>query len=378
MNIVFISNEYPTWAPGGKGTFIQTIARELVLQEHQVTVLGIGDSSRKEVLVDQGVTCIRLRKPRTPKAKFIENFARIRLALKKMHSIKPIDIVETSELDCAYLPKNPPYKKVIRLHGGHHFFAEAEKRGIDPIKGKREIKSFKNTDAFIAVSNYVKEHTSTLLNFGNARIETINYPVDTDILVPGVTVNPAIILFAGTICEKKGVRELIDAFQMVRNAYPEKTLHLYGRDWFFPDGSSYIEMLKKEYTPEMLEGVLFKGSVLRDVLYRAYASAGLCVFPSHMETQGLVVLEALLMKRPVIFSEYGPGPETIVHGEDGMLCDVYNAQDIASKIMWMIDNPSKAQKMGDLGRTRVQEKFEKSKIVAQNISYYNKIIASKR
>ena len=378
MNIVFISNEYPTWAPGGKGTFIQTIARELVLQNHKVTVLGIGDSSKKELLNDEGVQCIRLRKPVSPKAKFFENFARIRSALKKMNSIASIDIVETSELDCAYLPKNPPYKKVIRLHGGHHFFAEAEKRGIDPIKGKREIKSFKNTDAFIAVSNYVKEHTSTMLKYGNALIEIINYPVDTDIAVPEVTIDPNVILFAGTICEKKGVRELIDAFQIVKVKYPEKTLHLYGRDWFFPDGSSYMEMLKKEYAPEMLKKIIFHGSVLRDVLYNAYASAGLCIFPSHMETQGLVVLEALLMKRPVIFSEYGPGPETIIHGEDGLLCDVYDATDIALKIIWMIENPIDAQKMGDLGRKRVQEKFEKGKIVAQNISYYKKIVSLKR
>ena len=137
MNIVFISNEYPTWAPGGKGTFIQTIARALVLLQHDVTVLGIGDATKKEVLDDEGVTCIRLRKPLAPKAKFIENFARIRSALNKMNDIKPIDIVETSELDCAYLPKNPSYKKVIRLHGGHHFFAEAEKRGIRDGGGKR-------------------------------------------------------------------------------------------------------------------------------------------------------------------------------------------------------------------------------------------------
>lgn len=373
MNIVFISNEYPTWAPGGKGTFIQTIARELVLQKHQVTVLGIGVSSEKIMLNDEGVQCIRLRKPISPQGKFIENFARIRAALRSLQKNSPIDIVETSELDCAYLPKNPPYKKVIRLHGGHHFFAEAEKRGIDTIKGKRELKSFKNTDAFIAVSGYVRSHTATMLNYGNALIETINYPVDTDIKVPDVTIDANVILFAGTLCEKKGVRELIDAFQLVRKEHPEKSLHLYGRDWFFPDGSSYIDMLKKEYTPEMRANIIFHGSVSRDILYKAYAAAALCVFPSHMETQGLVVLEALLMKRPVVFSEYGPGPETIIHGEDGLLCDVYDPNDIATKINRILNNPEAAQKMGDLGRKRVQEKFEKGKIVSQNLKFYKNV-----
>ena len=58
-------------------------------------------------------------------------------------------------------------KYVIRLHGGHHFFAEAENRGINKWKGFQEKRSFKKADAFIAVSNYVKNHTATYLSYYN-------------------------------------------------------------------------------------------------------------------------------------------------------------------------------------------------------------------
>ncbi len=373
MNIVFISNEYPLWAPGGKGTFIQTFARALVAAGHQATVVGIGDTSSIKELEDEGVRLIRLRKPLLPKAKFIENFARIRKKIKELHAEHPVDIVETSELDCAYVSKNPPYKKIIRLHGGHHFFAEGENRGIDPIKGEREIKSFANADAFIAVSNYVKEHTATLLSYGEAMITTINYPVDTEIEVPDVLIDENKILFAGTICEKKGVNQLIAAFQPIRTKFPKKELHIFGRDWFFPDGSSYTKMLEEKYGEAGLEGVLFHGSISREQLYREYASASFCIFPSHMETQGLVTLEALLMERPVIFSQYGPGPETIIHLEDGLLCDVYKPEDIAEKMMWMIEHPEKAKEMALLGKSRVNVKFNKDAKLKDNIAFYTAV-----
>ncbi len=373
MHIVFISNEYPLWAPGGKGTFIQTFARELVAAGHKATVLGIGEKAIVERLDDKGVVLIRLRKPISPKAKFIENFLRINKRLSKINKETKIDIVEASELDCAYLPKKPPFKKVIRLHGGHHFFAEGEQRGIDPIKGKREKKSFANADAFIAVSNYVKEHTAKFLSYHNKPVVTINYPIDTDILIPEVNINKDKIVFAGTVCEKKGVFQLIEAFQIVKEKHPTKQLEIFGRDWSFPNGDSYIKMLRDTFSEEELKGVTFHGTIPREQLYKEYTSSLFCIFPSHMETQGLVTLEAMLMEKPVIFSKYGPGPETIEHMHTGLLSDVRNPQDIANNMLWCIDNQEAAQEMGKKGRKAVLKKFDKKTILAQNIKFYEAI-----
>ncbi len=372
MHIVFISNEYPLWTSGGKGTFIQTFAQAIVNAGHSATVLGIGTTSKKQVLQDQGVFIIRLKKPVLPKGKYIENSMRINRELKSIHKQNVIDIVETSELDCAYLPKQTPYKKVIRLHGGHHFFAEAEKRTIDPIKGKREKRSFKNADGFIAVSNYVKTHTEKYLSYHSKPVQTIYNLIDTDVTVPEVAIKKDHILFAGTVCEKKGINQLIEAFSILRTIYPEKKLDIYGRDWKFPDGSSYIEMLQSKYDT-ILENVTFYGSIPRETLYKEYAASVFCIFPSHMETQGLVTLEAMLLEKPVIFSQYGPGPETITPMRDGLLCDVYVPQDIANKMQWMIEHSEKAREMGKLARKQVLNKFDKEGILKQNLTFYNEL-----
>lgn len=370
MHIVFISSEYPLWQSGGKGTFIQTFARALVKRGHRVTVLGIGTEKSAIYDQDQGVHLIRLRKPILPKGRYLENWRRINTELKKINKTHPIAIVETSELDCAYLPKKATFKKVIRLHGGHHFFAEAENRGIDPIKGKRERKSFSNADGFIAISNYVKEHTATYLSYNQKPVQIINNVIDTETNIPQIEINKNAILFAGTVCQKKGVNELIEAFAILRKHYPEKRLDMYGPDWKFPDGSSYIKMLKEKYKNE-LDNVTFHGRVTREVLNKAYASSLFCVFPSHMETQGLVALEAMLLEKPVIFSRYGPGPETIDHMQDGLLCDVYDANDIAGHMKWIIENDKEAMQLGKNARKKVVLKYNKEVLLDANLNFYN-------
>ncbi|NNK71778.1 MAG: glycosyltransferase family 4 protein, partial [Flavobacteriaceae bacterium] len=321
----------------------------------------------------KGVQLIRLPKNNTVFPNFVYNSRQLNRRLKEMQSDSPIDIIESAELGLAIISRSHPAKKVIRLHGGHHFFSEAEKRGINWRKGKLEKTSFKKADGFIAVSNYVKRHTSKYLSYHDKPVEIINYPIETNLEVPNVEVENDNILFAGTLCEKKGVRQLIEAFKIVKQTHPHMKLNLFGRDWYYPDGSSYIEMLRSNYDSEYFNDVTFHGAVSREELNDHYAKAALCVFPSHMETQGLVSLEAMLLRKPVIFSEYGPGPETIEHGNTGLLCDMYEPEDIAAKILWCIENPDQAAELGIKAEPHVRKKYDKNTILDKNISFYKSL-----
>ncbi len=373
LHIVFLSPEYPVWASGGVGTFIQTFGRALVSRGHKVSVVGPGTDLQEQVLEDQGVGLYRLAKNKSKLPNFMHNARQINKKLKQLNKEHPINIIEASELGLALLSGSHTAKRVIRLHGGHHFFSEAEQRGINWRKGFLEKRSFKKADGFIAVTNYVKEHTAKYLSYGNAKLTIINYPMNTGVTVPKVHVDANSILFAGTVCEKKGVRQLIQGFKIVRQKYPEVCLDIYGRDWFYPDGRSYIEQIKKDLDAQYFTQVSFKGVVPRAELDMLYAQAAVCVFPSHMETQGLVSLEAMLLERPVVFSKYGPGPETITHGDNGLLCDVYNPEDIAKQILWIIENEQEANAMGKRARKDVIAKYDLDKIVAQNLDFYRSL-----
>ena len=380
MHICFLTNEYPKagFPHGGLGSFVKTMAEALVDKEIQVTVVGLNYVFSDETENVNGVNVIRIRKSKVKGLAWYFNSKNIAKTIATLHKENPIDIVEGAELSLAFLPKIKEIKYVIRLHGGHHFFAEGENRGINWWKGFQEKRSFKKADAFIAVSNYVKSHTATYLSYHNKPVEVIFNPINGQLFQPqDVTIDVNNITFAGTICEKKGVRQLIQAFPLVKEKFPNAILNLYGRDWLFLDGSSYIKMLQETELPKLgafAKDVIFHGAVSFAEIPNAYAKAAVCVFPSHMETLGLVAPEAMAMEKPVIFTKLGPGPEVVVEDETGWLCNPHNPEDIANKIIQVLSNPHKAFEIAKKGRLSVLQQFEIKTIVLKNIEFYDTFI----
>ncbi|WP_431158302.1 glycosyltransferase family 4 protein [Winogradskyella poriferorum] len=374
MHICFISSEYPLWKSGGVGTFLQTFGRALVNEGHKVSIVGIGNSDYEE-LNDKGVKIYRLPKSTIPFGKFIFNTISISSKIEKIHKQENIDIVESAELGLAFMRKNPALKYVIRLHGGHHFFAESENRKVHWWQGLKEKLSFKKADGFIAVSNYVKEHTSKFLSFHNKPIEIIYSPINTELFHPNPNqkAQPYNITFVGTICEKKGVRQLIMAMEAIKRKYPEVHLNIFGREWFYKDGRSYTEMLKTKYKEIIENCVTIHGVLPFEQVPEKYCLAQVCVFPSHMETQGLVAQEAMAMQKPVVFSKKGPGPETIKEFETGLLCDPLNINEIAEKISWFFEHEDKALEMGKKARQYVLKTFDIETSLAKNIDFYKSL-----
>lgn len=381
MHICFLTNEYPKegFPHGGIGSFVKTLAVALVKKGIKVSVVGINYTSESENQNIEGVDIYRLKPNKTKGLTWYFNSKAIDLKLREIHQKNRIDTIESSELGLAFLSKIKEVKYIIRLHGGHHFFAESEKRKINKWKGFQEKRSFKKSDAFIAVSHYVKNHTEKYLSFYDKPVAYISNPIDTDFFRPLESEQQYKnrIVFAGTVCEKKGIRQLIQSFPYVKKEFPDATLEIYGRDWFFPNGSSYIEMLKEKEIPqlgELANEIHFHGLISYNDIPEVYTEASVCVFPSHMETQGLVAPEAMAMQKAVIFTKYGPGPEAIEDYKTGLLCDPYNPEDIAEKIIWVFSNKEKIKKMSATAREFVLNKYALENIVLQNVNFYKKIM----
>ena len=380
MHICFIANEYPKegFPHGGIGSFVKTMSHLLVEKNHKVTVLGINAYNDEDERIKDGeVMVIRLKPKRVKGLTWHYNYKRLNEEINKIHLKTPIDIVETTELGLAFIKKIPSVKYVIRLHGGHHFFAEAENRKISKWKGFQEKRSFKKADGFIAVSKYVKSHTEQYLSYHNKPIEVIMSPIDLDVFKPMPEINsqPKTLVFAGTVCEKKGVFQLVKALPQVKERFKDIVLYIYGRDWFFKDGSSYISFLKKYISESQIDPtyIQFKGAVNTKDLAEKFASAELCIFPSLMETQGLVAPEAMAMEKLVVFSNCGPGRETVIHKQTGLLCNPYDEKDIAEKIIWALDNRDKCAIIAKQGRRFVEDNFERNTLTKKNLDFYKSL-----
>lgn len=381
MHICFLTHEYPKPGlnPGGVGIFLKTYAPELVKAGHHVTVLGVNDQPFSEDNIEEGVRIIRIKRPSFPGLNWVFIALQLNKALNDIHRKNPLHIIEGSELALAFLKKIKGISYVIRLHGGHHFFSESENRKINFWKGYQERKSFEKADAFIAVSDYVRNHTAKYLSFGEKPIQTIRYMIDQKKFVktPNTGDVPEYsLVFAGTICEKKGVGNLIEALKIVKTKYPEVKLDIYGKEWFFPDGKSYSTLMEKRIKEGLERTVFIYPPVSHDQIPSVYNSAQICIFPSFMETQGLVAPEAMSMGKVVIFTEKGPGSEIISHGVNGFLCNPLDIKNIALAIMEAFESKSRFGEIGEKAIETVQAMFNIEKVLKDNLNFYQQITHS--
>lgn len=376
MHICFLCNEYPKegFPHGGFGTFVKTISLQLVKAGVAVSVVGVNYEAISEHKIEDGISIFRTKKHKIKGLSWFLNARDINRCLKEIHQKSAIDIIEASELGLAFINKIPNIKYIIRLHGGHHFFAEAEKRGIDKWKGFQEKKSFRKAEGFIAVSEYVGYKTqdclgipfkfSTIYNC----VDNIKFNLSNRDLISNKN-----LLFVGTVCEKKGVRQLILAMPFIKEKFPTVHLKIVGRDWYFADGKSYIQYLQTFISSDLVENISIIGGVNHEEIGALLDNAEVCVFPSHMEAMPLAWLEALSKGKSVVASDIGPGREAIIDKETGLLADPYNPIDIAEKICWMLSNKEQAQRMGLNARNRILQKFNPEIIFKENLEFYNKL-----
>ena len=379
MHICFLTHEYPMpgQTQGGIGSVVQTIGRVLVREGITVSVVGVRNDLQKEIFEeDEGVKVWRLPAAKWPTARFLPNSRRLVKKLKEIHRRTPIDILEGSELSFAFIPADFPAKKVIRMHGGHHFFAVTLGKKPAFWRSFQERRSFAKADALIAVSDFVGKTTQKLLGFSKP-FQTIYNIVDTDKFYPADP-NKVIsgkILFVGTVTEKKGVRQLVQAMPAIVKAHPEATLDIVGRDWRDPQtGGSFMEYLKTFITDEIREAVTLVGPLPHDEIPKRLETTQVCVYPSHMEAMPIAWLEALGMGKPVVASRLGPGPEAVRDGETGLLCNPLDPSDIAEKVIAMLDHPDEALQMGRNAREYIFTRFNPDRIIMQNIDFYRSLL----
>ena len=85
--------------------------------------------------------------------------------------------------------------------------------------------------------------------------------------------------------------------------------------------------------------VSFLGKLSRVQVVEVISSSDSFVLPSHYETFGVVLIEALALGKPVIATRCG-GPESIVLNSDGFLVERNNKEVLANAMKKMIDHIS--------------------------------------
>jgi starch synthase len=109
------------------------------------------------------------------------------------------------------------------------------------------------------------------------------------------------------------------------------------------------------------------------------------------EPFGIINLEAMACRAPVVASATGGILEVVVDGQTGYLVPFAAdpatsfptepeqfSKDLAMRITELLDDPKKAKAMGEAGRKRVEEHFSWTAIAAQTIDLYRSLIAARK
>jgi glycosyltransferase involved in cell wall biosynthesis len=378
MHICFITAEYPIYdyAHGGIGTFIRNLGYKLVNHNHKVTIVRISPVEEYTITNDEGVEVHLLPESKLPFS-FITNSFRINAVINKINKKSKIDIVETPELGLAFMKKIKNIKYIIRMNGGHHFFAKAENRPTEWKKVWQEKKSFKKADHVIAVSSYVAETTRELLNLGNIPINILYNPIDTNRFYQSDSnkVEKHTVFFAGTIIEKKGIRQLVQSLEYLIDDFPNIKLLIAGRDATIPGTNKpYKQVLDEAITDKIRPHIQFLGIIPNFDIPKYIEKANVCCYPSHMEAMPLAWLEVLAMGKIFIGSTTGPGPEAVHDGVTGFLVNPFNPEEISEKIRYVFNHSEESIAIGSKARQRVINEFDVSSLVNKNIEYYESIL----
>ena len=95
------------------------------------------------------------------------------------------------------------------------------------------------------------------------------------------------LLFVGTVCEKKGVRQLVQAMPLIKKEIPSIKLKIVGRDLIDKNGKSFTEYLKKYINNDLKNNIEILGPVPHVDIPNYIAKTHICVF-SHSVSSFLV------------------------------------------------------------------------------------------
>ncbi len=116
----------------------------------------------------------------------------------------------------------------------------------------------------------------------------------------------------------------------------------------------------------------------RDDVPAVTAALDVAVLPSYREAQGLSILEAMALSRPVVASAVGGIPEMIEHGRTGLLVPPHDPYSLADSLIRLLTDHAYADMIGRAGHDLVYERFCVELMVRAVETIYDEAVADER
>jgi len=184
---------------------------------------------------------------------------------------------------------------------------------------------------------------------------------------------PVKILTVARLNKEKGVQYGLHAMANLRKrGYPVKYTVV-------GDGPWREELENKAESLGINDIVEFTGWLDQREVYKYFAQSDIFVLASienrkFVETQGLVIQEAQIHGLGVVASNTGGVPQSVNHGEAGLLFEAGNAEDLTAKLQMLLDYPEVARGIAKAGMEYCKGRYSKSVTTSQMVALYNLLL----
>jgi starch synthase len=440
MRVGLMTREYPPYVYGGAGVHVEYLSRELA-KTIDVEVHAWGAEPEEPAATEGRRLQVHFDQPWPAisdgtQAKFKGALEALSLNLLQNLHLDELDIIHTHTWYVAmagFLAKklyNIPF--VLTTHSLEPLRAwKAEQLGTGyALSSWMERTAVLDADAIVAVSNGTKadilkaypdvEPERIHVIYNGIDLQQYQWTADTSALTKyGVDHTQPYVLFVGRITRQKGVTHLVDAIQYLP---PGTQIVLCAGAPDTPEIAAEmrakVEAVRK-FTPGSRRAavenftapdvdppghsiatgdpthtghnlVWIEQMVTKEEAIQLYSHCAVFCCPSVYEPFGIINLEAMACRAPVVASATGGILEVVVEGKTGHLVafeadpettfpsdPAQFARDLAARIVALLNDPAKAKAMGEAGRLRVEEHFSWTAIAAQTIELYESLIAAK-
>jgi len=435
MRVGLMTREYPPYVYGGAGVHVEYLSRELA-KTIEVEVHAWGAEPEKtegrenlEVTFEQPWEAIS----NGTDAKFKGALEALSLNLLQQLHLEKLDVIHTHTWYVSmagFLAKKLygiPF--VLTTHSLEPLRAwKAEQLGTGyTLSSWMERTAILDADAIVAVANGTKaDILKAYPDVDEAKIHVIYNGIDlcqyqytprTEALLKyGVDPMKPYVLFVGRITRQKGVTHLVEAIphlppgtqvvlcagapdtpeiakemrekvEAVTKLTPGALPNLVAVESDGETNPPGHATASGDYTGTGHNIVWIEQMVTKEEAIQLYSHCAVFCCPSVYEPFGIINLEAMACRAPVVASATGGILEVVVEGETGHLVEFEAdevttfpknpekfSRDLAARITELLENPAKAKAMGEAGRKRVEDVFSWTSIAEQTIKLYESLL----
>lgn len=399
MHVVFWSPGWPlTSYQNGIITYVHAMKGEFEARGHKVSIVaGKVDPTEK----DPGVHQIRSGLWRRARRRFrglftsgeneavdyaFDSSAAIAAQILRIHRRDPIDVIEMEESFgwFADVARRTGIPVAVKLHGPAFLTQMGEEResrfGRERVA--REGVALRGSQTIISPSAVTLRRTIERYELSPVKTRVIVNPFSVESNLPRwrlESCDPQTILFVGRFDLCKGADIVLSAFQLLLKERPNLRLCFVGPDrgWLAEDGSQvHFESYMRRMFPEKLRSsVDFRGALPHGEVARLRAGSMITVLASRWENQSYALLEAMSQGCPIVCTDAGGCPESVIDGVNGRLARSESAVDFAAKMGAMLDDPESARAMGEAAHRHVMERHALRDVATQTLEAYQELIS---